>query len=84
MREVSGVDRRLKRVEAQEGHRLSVARTNVALGPTDAECDTAFGTPAQVGEGFMGLIDDNNAGTAVYLCVVVHSAWWYETLTLAT
>lgn len=82
--EVEALRRRVARLETREIYRLRTATTNVGLGPTDAECDTSFGTPAEVGEGFAGLIDDNNAETAVYLCVAVGSSWWYETLTKAT
>jgi hypothetical protein len=39
------------------------AEDNVSSPPTDAELDTAFGTPAAVGEGFVALLDDNNAAT---------------------
>ncbi len=57
---------------------------NVASPPTDAELDTAFGEPALLGDGFFGLLDDNGAGTTVWLCYVINLAWWYEQLTKAT
>ena len=60
-----------------------VAKDDVSSPPTDAELDTAFGDPATLGAGFTGLLDDNNAGTAVWLCYVVAGAWWYEALTKA-
>ena len=50
---------------------------------TDAALDAAFGTPAAVGEGFIGIVDDNDAGTAVYLAVSAGGAWWYTLLTKA-
>ena len=61
----------------------AIREDNTANPPTDAQLDTAFGTPAQVGDGFMGLLDDNGAGTAVYLCVARNSAWWYAAMTKA-
>jgi len=62
---------------------LTVATDNVASPPTDAELDTAFGTAANLPEGFMGVLDDNGAGTTVWFCVVSSNAWFYEQLTKA-
>lgn len=44
---------------------------NVSTPPTDAELDAAFGDPTAVGSGFIGVVDDNDAGTTVY--------WVYST-----
>ena len=57
---------------------------DVADPPTDAEIDAIFGTPATVGPGFMGLIDDNDAHTKFWLCVSSGANWLYEELTKAT
>lgn len=65
------------------GVRTQISTDNVTT-PTDAEIDTAFGTPATVGAGFIGIIDDAGAGTAVYLCVSDGTNWWFESLTKAT
>lgn len=65
------------------GFRTIVSTDNVSSPPTDAQLDSAFGTPATVGEGFIGLIDDNNAETDVWLCVAIGSSWFYEQLTKA-
>jgi len=65
------------------GLRTKVSTDNVSSPPTDAQLDTAFGTPATVGEGFIGIVDDNDAETAVWLCVAVGTSWWYEALTKA-
>lgn len=65
-------------------HPLTTATDNVASPPTDAELDTAFGQPSGLGDGFTGLLDDNGAGTTVWLCYVINNAWWYEQLTKAT
>jgi len=65
------------------GVRSITATDNVSDPPTDLELDTAFGTPATVGEGFIGFVDDNNAETTVWLCVAIGSTWWYTELTKA-
>ena len=66
------------------GVRVRVATDNVSSPPTDAQLDTAFGSPATLGEGFVGLVDDNGAGTTVWAVFVVNGAWWYEGLTKAS
>ena len=65
--------------------RLGVATSDddTSNPPTDAELDTAFGTPATVGDGFMAVLDDNGAGSNVYLVVSDGTNWWYATLTKA-
>jgi hypothetical protein len=57
---------------------------NVSNPPTDAELDTAYGTPATVGAGFMRLLDDNGAGANVYLIGSDGANWWYTAMTKAT
>ena len=66
-----------------QGLRTLTATDNVSDPPTDAELDTAFGTPATVGEGFVGLVDDGNAEATIWLCAAIGSTWWYEELTKA-
>jgi hypothetical protein len=68
-----------------EWERITPAMSNddVSNPPTDAELDTAFGTPATVGDAFLGIVDDNAAATNVWLCVAKNSAWWYVALTKA-
>jgi len=61
----------------------SDAALNNPLEPTDAELDAAFGTPADLGNGFIGILDDGGAGITVWLCVTKRGAWWYEKLTEA-
>lgn len=58
---------------------------NVTDPPTDAEIDAAFGTPATVGSGFLGVIDDNAGGGSgdVWACFSNGSAWFYVGLTKA-
>ncbi len=60
-----------------------VSTANVSNPPTDAELDAAFDAPANLPDGWMGLVNDNNAGTAVWLVTAVGGAWWYELLTKA-
>lgn len=52
--------------------------------PTDAELDSAFGTPATVGAGFTATLDDNGAGTAMYAVASDGTNWWYTLMTKAT
>ena len=66
------------------GIRTIHSEANVTSPPSDAELDAAFGTPAVVGEGFIGLLDDNNAGTAGYMVFSLGGFWWYEVATKAT
>lgn len=52
--------------------------------PSDAEIETAFGTAAAAGSGFLGLIDDNGAGTNLVLCASDGTNWFYVALTKAS
>jgi len=73
-------------VSAISGIRTKRAVTNTANPPTDAELDTAFGDPTVVGSGYVGILDDNDGGTAVYLCFTTGTAgeWFYIAGTKAT
>jgi len=51
--------------------------------PTDAELDSAFGTPGAVGAGFLALLDDNGAGSAVYVVASDGTNWWQCAMTKA-
>ena len=62
---------------------LQVATDNTANPPTDAQLDSAFGTPATVGTGFLAILDDNAAGANVYLCASDGTNWWHVALTKA-
>lgn len=57
--------------------------SDVSNPPTDAELDSAFGTPATVGSGFTAFVDDNNADTAVYFVFTNGTSWWYTAMTKA-
>lgn len=55
---------------------------NVNSPPTYAQITSAFGTPASVGGGFIGVIDDAGFHTAVWLCVSDGALNWHvEALT---
>lgn len=55
---------------------LTMHLDDVSNPPTDAELDSAIGTPASVGAGFIALLNDNNAGANEYLVWSDGSAWW--------
>lgn len=67
--------------QPQQNTRISTANVTT---PTDAELDSAFGTPATVGRGFMAFVDDNAAGTAGILVISDGANWWYLSMTKAT
>lgn len=69
---------------AVSGVKLTVSTADVSSPPTDAELDSAFGTPATVGAGFIGIVNDNNTGTAEYLCWSDGTNWFYAAGTKAT
>jgi len=61
----------------RNGVQTIVATDDVADPPTDTELDTAFGTPAAVGPGFMGIVDDDGAHATEWFCWSDGTAWWY-------
>ena len=63
--------------------RVQLSTANVSSPPTDAQLDTAFDTPATVGAGFLALLDDNGAGSAVYLIASDGTNWWHCAMTKA-
>lgn len=63
--------------------RLEMHTDNVSDPPTTAELNSALGSASTVGAGYMALLDDNNAGSDVYLCVSTGSNWGYVKMTLA-
>lgn len=65
------------------GLRTKVSTANVSNPPTDAELDSAFGTPATVGSGFVAIVNDNNAGTDEYMVWSDGTNWFYATGTKA-
>jgi hypothetical protein len=85
VQELSALQRQVSKMEAQEqpGY-ATVSQANVSSPPSDAELDSAFGQPVDVGAGFLGLVDDAGAGSTVWLVVSDGTNWWYEQLTKAT
>lgn len=65
------------------GERVRVSTANVSSPPTDGELDSAFGNPGDVGKGFVAVVDDNGAGTAVYVVASDGTNWWYASMTKA-
>jgi hypothetical protein len=59
------------------GLRTQVSTDNVSDPPTDAELDAAFDTPANLGAGFIGIVDDNSGDTDVWLCYTSDTSWYY-------
>lgn len=59
--------------------RVKRSIANITVPPTDAELDSAFGDPTVVGAGFIGVVDDNDAGTDVYWVYTTGTAgeWFY-------
>lgn len=66
------------------GIRNAYSEDNVTNPPTDAELDSAFGTPSALGSGWTGILNDNGGGTNEYLCWTDGTNWFYVTGTLAS
>lgn len=75
--------RRVDDLEKGPNTLVTVSVDDVANPPTDAQLDSAFGTPAAVGSGFVGLVDDNDADANVWLVASNATSWWYVALTKA-
>ena len=45
--------------------------------PTDAQLDTAFGTPASLGRGFIGTVDDADGDTNGYIAWTSDASWYW-------
>lgn len=71
-----------KRAKFTKGIHTIVSEDNITT-PTDAELDAAFGTPAQLGSGFIGIIDDNSDETASVICWTLNGSWFYAAGTKA-
>lgn len=68
-------------MKSEQNWSADVSNTNVSNPPTKAQITSAFGLPASVGDGFVGVIDDNGSGTTLWLCVSKGSEWFYQQLT---
>jgi hypothetical protein len=54
----------------------SVANVTEAA-PTAAELTAAFGSPATLGRGFVGTVDDNDGDAASVLCWTSDASWYH-------
>jgi len=79
---LSKLEARVRALEVQQMP-IQQSTANVSDPPTDAQLDSAFGTAAQVGNGFIGLVHDNNQGK-LWVAFTVNGVWGYEELTQAT
>lgn len=72
-------------VDLQSSAAISIgyATDDVTNPPTDAELDTAFGTPATVGAAFIGILNDAGGGTNLYMVASDGTNWWYSAMTKA-
>jgi len=68
-------------VTIDEDGEITVTRhrstADVSDPPTDSELDSAFGTPATLGRGFVGVIDDNDDNTDGWICWTSDISWYY-------
>ncbi|MCC6801539.1 MAG: hypothetical protein IT319_01545 [Anaerolineae bacterium] len=65
------------------GAAVEYSAANVSSPPTDAELDSAFGQPGDVGAGFVGIVNDNGGGTGEYVCWSDGTNWFYAVGTKA-
>ncbi len=83
-RQITFLTRRIASLEAvEQSTHQGVFTDNVSNPPTDAELDSAIGTPSTVGAGYLALLDDNGAGTNVYLVASDGTNWWHVAMTKA-
>lgn len=54
----------------------SVANVTEAA-PTAAQLTSAFGSPATLGRGFIGTVDDNDGSLASVLCWTTDADWFH-------
>jgi len=73
----AGLNYFAERAQFVGGLRTKYSEANVSDPPTDAELDSAFGTPTTVGSGFVGVLDDNSDDTDVWLCYTSDTSWFY-------
>lgn len=50
--------------------------------PTLYDIQAAFGTPTEVGDGFLGVLNPSGAGTSCYLCACDGTNWFSLPMTL--
>ena len=62
---------------------FTTGQLRLQVATPDAELDAAFGTPAEVGPGFLRLLNDNAGGANLYLIASDGTNWWILTSTKA-
>lgn len=67
---------------ASLGIRVGYSFANVSDPPTDAEVDAIWGSPTAVGNAFLGIINDNDDDTDIWLVAAAGSAWAATKLTV--
>ncbi len=82
VRIVNDLNERVDSLEAQTPN-ATHSTANVSNPPTNAQLNSAFGQPSQVGAGFIATLDDNGTHTNEYLVWSDGSNWWYATGTKA-
>jgi pyruvate/2-oxoacid:ferredoxin oxidoreductase beta subunit len=77
---VENLSRRIRKLECAESIR-QYSNASTSNPPTAAELNTAFGTAAEVGNGYVLILDNGGAGTSIYLIASNGVDWWYTALT---
>jgi hypothetical protein len=70
-------------VTGREGLITKYSTANVTNPPTKAELESEFGSASTQTDAFMAILDDNGAGTNVYLITKAASDYYYQSLTKA-
>ena len=76
-RRVASLERRLESILAGLETGVPYSVSNVSDPPTDVQLDGAFGTPANLANGFIGIVNDNDAATDWWICIAGDSVWAY-------
>jgi hypothetical protein len=61
---------------------LRISTRDIGDTPTLYDIQAAFGTASEVGEGFLGVLNPNGAGTSCYLCACDGTNWFSLPMTL--
>ena len=51
---------------------------DVDYGPSAAQLNAAFGTPASLGNGFVGTLSDDGSSTDAYICWTAGGTWFWS------
>ena len=79
------LNRRLDNLEHMEPGTVVYKESTFSNPPTDAQLDSAFGTPANLHNGFVGIGRSTTIENHSFICWVANdNQWYYEVGTLAT